>query len=47
MKDRPGRLVAVLSIWGPGTRITDARLEVLGPLVSAAASTLLEGSPKG
>lgn len=43
--DRAGRLVAVLSIWGPGTRITDARLEVLGPLVRAAASTLLEGSP--
>jgi len=45
VKDRAGRLVAVLSIWGPGTRITDARLEVLGPQVHAAASTLLEGPP--
>ncbi len=25
VKDRAGRLVAVLSVWGPGTRITDAR----------------------
>lgn len=39
--DRAGRLVAVLSVWGPGTRITDARFEVLGPLVHTAAATLL------
>jgi DNA-binding IclR family transcriptional regulator len=41
--DSDGRLVAVLSIWGPGTRVTDARLEVLGPLVHAAAAALLGG----
>jgi DNA-binding IclR family transcriptional regulator len=40
--DSAGRLLAVLSIWGPGTRVTDARLEVLGPLVAAAAATLLD-----
>lgn len=39
--DAAGRLVAVLSIWGPGTRVTDARFEVLGPLVHEAAATLL------
>lgn len=40
--DAAGRLLAVLSIWGPGTRITDPRLEVLGPLVRSAATSLLE-----
>jgi len=40
--DVAGRLVAVLSIWGPGTRVTDARLEVLGPLVKKVAATLLD-----
>lgn len=40
--DRGGRLVAVLSIWGPGSRVDDARLEVLGPLVSTTAATLFE-----
>ncbi len=40
--DSSGRLVAVLSIWGPGTRVTDDRLEVLGPLVHGAAATLLD-----
>jgi DNA-binding IclR family transcriptional regulator len=40
--DTAGRLVAVLSIWGPGTRVTDTRLEVLGPLVQTTAATLLD-----
>lgn len=40
--DSAGRLVAVLSIWGPGTRVTEERLEVLGPLVQTAAATLLD-----
>lgn len=40
--DSAGRLVAVLSIWGPGTRVTDERLEVLGPLVHTTAATLLD-----
>jgi DNA-binding IclR family transcriptional regulator len=40
--DGGGRLVAVLSIWGPGTRVSDARLEVLGPLVRTTAATLLD-----
>jgi DNA-binding IclR family transcriptional regulator len=40
--DSAGRLVAVLSIWGPGTRVTKARFEVLGPLVHATAATLLD-----
>lgn len=40
--DSAGRLVAVLSIWGPGTRVTDARFEVLGPLVHTTAATLLD-----
>ena len=39
--DSAGRLLAVLSIWGPGTRVTDARFDVLGPLVHAAAGMLL------
>lgn len=42
--DGTGRLLAVLSIWGPGTRVTDARLEVLGPLVHSAAAALLGGA---
>ena len=40
--DNTGRLVAVLSIWGPGTRVTEARFEVLGPLVHTTAATLLD-----
>jgi DNA-binding IclR family transcriptional regulator len=40
--DSAGRLLAVLSIWGPGTRVTDARLDVLGPLVHASAGMLLD-----
>jgi DNA-binding IclR family transcriptional regulator len=40
--DSAGRLLAVLSIWGPGTRVTDARLDVLGPLVHSAAGMLLD-----
>lgn len=39
--DDPGRLVAVLSIWGPGTRVPTRRLDVLGPLVRMRAATLL------
>jgi DNA-binding IclR family transcriptional regulator len=40
--DSAGRLLAVLSIWGPGTRLTEERFEVLGPLVHKAAATLLD-----
>ena len=40
--DNAGRLVAVLSIWGPGTRVTEERLEVLGPLVHSTVATLLD-----
>lgn len=40
--DSAGRVVAVLSIWGPGTRLTEARFEVLGPLVQTTATTLLD-----
>jgi DNA-binding IclR family transcriptional regulator len=40
--DNAGRLVAVLSIWGPGTRVTEARFEVLGPLVHETATSLLD-----
>ena len=39
--DSAGRLVAVLSIWGPGSRVTEERLDVLGPLVQKTAATLL------
>jgi DNA-binding IclR family transcriptional regulator len=39
--DGAGRLVAMLSIWGPGTRLTDRRLDGLGPLVRTTAATLL------
>ena len=38
--DQVGRLLAVLSIWGPGTRVTVASFDVLGPVVAEAASTL-------
>jgi DNA-binding IclR family transcriptional regulator len=40
--DRSGRLVAVLSIWGPGSRVTEERFDVLGPLVHTAAASLLD-----
>ena len=40
--DRNGRLVAVLSIWGPGTRVTEERFGVLGPLVQTTAARLLD-----
>ena len=40
--DNARRLVAVLSIWGPGTRVTEERLDVLGPLVHSTAATLLD-----
>ena len=39
--DGAGRLLAVLSIWGPGTRVGDDRLDVLGPAVRDAAASLL------
>ena len=39
---RNGRLVAVLSIWGPGTRVTEDRFDVLGPLVQTTAARLLD-----
>jgi DNA-binding IclR family transcriptional regulator len=38
-----GRLVAVLSIWGPGTRVTEARFEELGRLARTTAATLTPG----
>lgn len=38
--DAAGRLLAVLSIWGPGTRVTTASFDVLGPVVVEAASTV-------
>jgi DNA-binding IclR family transcriptional regulator len=41
VRDRAGRLVAMLSIWGPGTRVTDQRLAALGPLVRATAAAVL------
>ena len=40
--DRSGRLVAVLSIWGPGSRVTEERFDVLGPLVHTTAATFLD-----
>lgn len=40
--DSAHRLVAVLSVWGPGTRLTEARFDVLGPLVNTTAKTLLQ-----
>ena len=40
--DGTGRLVAVLSIWGPGTRLTEPRLDVLGRLAHSTAATVLE-----
>jgi DNA-binding IclR family transcriptional regulator len=40
--DTAERLVAVLSIWGPGTRVGEKRLSVLGPLVRSAATRLLD-----
>jgi DNA-binding IclR family transcriptional regulator len=43
--DNAGRLVAVLSIWGPGTRLTEARFPVLGPLVRESAAGLLARAP--
>jgi DNA-binding IclR family transcriptional regulator len=42
--DAAGRLLAVLSIWGPGSRVTTDRFDVLGPLVQQTAATLLDGN---
>ena len=41
--DSTGRLVAVLSIWGPGSRVTEPRFDVLGPLAQAAATAIRPG----
>ncbi len=41
--DSSGRLLAVLSIWGPGSRVTEPRLEVLGPVARAAAAAIRPG----
>ena len=41
--DGTGRLVAVLSIWGPGSRVTEPRFDVLGPLAQAAAAAIRPG----
>jgi DNA-binding IclR family transcriptional regulator len=38
--DNSGRPVAVLSVWGPDSRVSDARFEVLGVLVREAAAEL-------
>ncbi len=38
--DRYGRVRAVLSIWGPGQRVTDERLPELGALAREAAARL-------
>jgi DNA-binding IclR family transcriptional regulator len=39
--DRVGRLSAVLSIWGPGNRLTEERFEALGALAREAATEIL------
>jgi DNA-binding IclR family transcriptional regulator len=41
--DGSGRLVAVLSIWGPGSRVTEPRFEVLGPLAVSTAAAIRPG----
>ena len=41
--DHAGRLLAVLSIWGPRDRIPEDRLPGLGEVVRAAADSLSEG----
>lgn len=38
--DRHRRPVAVLSVWGPASRVNDTRFEVLGALVRGAAAEL-------
>jgi DNA-binding IclR family transcriptional regulator len=38
--DANGHLLAVLSIWGPGDRITEARLDPLGALIRDATTLL-------
>lgn len=38
--DRAGRLLAVLSIWGPPPRVTDARFEALAEAVLAGAARM-------
>ena len=43
--DGAGRLLAVLSIWGPGTRVTTADFDVLGPVVVEAAATVWPAGP--
>jgi DNA-binding IclR family transcriptional regulator len=41
--DRSGRPVAVLSVWGPASRVTEDLLGTWGPLVRDTAATLLDG----
>lgn len=43
--DVAGRPVAVLSIWGPGERLTDDRFPTLGALVVAAATEISGDRP--
>jgi DNA-binding IclR family transcriptional regulator len=38
--DSARRPVAVVSVWGPAGRVTDARFEALGALVRDAALSL-------
>lgn len=45
--DSQQRTIAVISIWGPGARITEERFPALGRLVRQAASSLRPGDPMG
>ena len=39
--DVSGRPVAILSIWGPSERLTEARFEALGAIAVAAARDIV------
>jgi DNA-binding IclR family transcriptional regulator len=43
--DAVGQPVAVVSIWGPGDRLTADHFAVLGPVVKAAADEISERQP--
>lgn len=43
--DAGGRPVAVVSVWGPGERLTDDRFETLGELTVAAAAEIAGRHP--
>ncbi|HYJ68923.1 MAG TPA: IclR family transcriptional regulator [Nocardioidaceae bacterium] len=40
MLDSSGRPLAILSIWGPANRVTDARFEALGEIARDAAASI-------